>query len=253
MPSFRIWFDHPLQMTTLVLLLLTIGWVEDLCHFRRPRSTNHYRPRLCIVHGEDLSQCESRRRKQKKTAPRPLPPKRKRALTNPHQLKQWQRIASQSPCRLLTKLPIELRQMIYTCVLKGSTTTLHIVQKANWSPSGQRHIDVHYERHLGFWAGVRSPYDSPFNEPPRQFWFMKSGSGHINPSRLRGSQCMAYGNSLPLLLTCRQIYAEGIDMLYSSHMFSFSEPRLLNVFASTILPQRLHTIRKLHVERSIPY
>lgn len=42
-------------------------------------------------------------------------------------------------------------------------------------------------------------------------------------------------------------------MLYSSHMFSFSEPRLLNVFASTILPQRLHTIRKLHVERSIPY
>ncbi|KAH8671918.1 hypothetical protein BGZ60DRAFT_430356 [Tricladium varicosporioides] len=52
---------------------------------------------------------------------------------------------------------------------------------------------------------------------------------------------------LALLTTCRMIYREAIDVLYSRHQFYFRH--LLNFidFARTVLPQRLNSIRSVHL------
>ena len=49
----------------------------------------------------------------------------------------------------------------------------------------------------------------------------------------------------PLLLACRRIYSEAIDLLYESNRFSFISSDTLIHLSLTILPQRLNVIRKL--------
>ena len=53
---------------------------------------------------------------------------------------------------------------------------------------------------------------------------------------------------LSLPLTCRQIYHETIDLLYSSNTFAFDDPHVLvNLATCCLPPQRLHAIRSLEV------
>ncbi|KAJ9311343.1 hypothetical protein DTO271D3_8413 [Paecilomyces variotii] len=53
---------------------------------------------------------------------------------------------------------------------------------------------------------------------------------------------------LALPMSCRRIYSETIDLLYSHNTFFFNDFDTILWFVSTILPQRLAAIRTLHVE-----
>ncbi|RWA06178.1 hypothetical protein EKO27_g8925 [Xylaria grammica] len=61
---------------------------------------------------------------------------------------------------------------------------------------------------------------------------------------------------LPLLTTCRKIYTEGINILYSTNTFRFplpapsrgalhAQPKLIEDFSATLLPQRLEQITRV--------
>lgn len=52
---------------------------------------------------------------------------------------------------------------------------------------------------------------------------------------------------IPLLLACRRIYSEAIDLIYESNRFSFISSDALIHLSLKILPQRLNVIRKLHL------
>jgi hypothetical protein len=45
--------------------------------------------------------------------------------------------------------------------------------------------------------------------------------------------------NLGLLQTCRQIYTEAVDLLYSENTFDFATAESFNSFAKTVLPRRL--------------
>ncbi|KAI9845111.1 MAG: hypothetical protein M1838_001900 [Thelocarpon superellum] len=50
---------------------------------------------------------------------------------------------------------------------------------------------------------------------------------------------------LSLLLTCRRVYAEAIDLLYASNQFELGNPDCLERLPRLLLPQRMHAIRRL--------
>lgn len=55
-------------------------------------------------------------------------------------------------------------------------------------------------------------------------------------------------NVLPLLLTCRTIYSESINFLYSSWTFDFRHLDAVLKLAFSVLPQRLNAITSLHLD-----
>ena len=213
----------------------------------------NFGPRWCGTHSQIIFDCEYDRLQQKRAQPKVLPKKRKRALTNPLELHRWQLQAFQHEAMLLQRLPVELRRSIWLEVLNGSTTTLHVVHKSHIERIKNIDYRVSLPR-LGCWQCTLIPHISSVHEyfPPFKHAPSCSGSLSGGHSRTLGPAA-PYGNYLPLLLTCRQIYTESIDLLYSSHVFSFADTGMLNVIASTILPQRLKSIRKLHLERALPH
>jgi hypothetical protein len=58
----------------------------------------------------------------------------------------------------------------------------------------------------------------------------------------------SHGNIVPFLQTCRQIYSEAIEYLYSTNTFSFSDLDSLRYFSCTVLPSRFAAVRKLDLE-----
>lgn len=57
-----------------------------------------------------------------------------------------------------------------------------------------------------------------------------------------------YPKYLNFLLTCRQIYSEAIDLLYSSNTFEIPDPRILIFFHDyCILPKRWNRIQHLYI------
>ncbi len=52
---------------------------------------------------------------------------------------------------------------------------------------------------------------------------------------------------LGLLRTCRQIYREGIGLLYAANVFDVNHPQTLLFLSRTIRPYRLATIRSLQI------
>lgn len=59
---------------------------------------------------------------------------------------------------------------------------------------------------------------------------------------------------LPLLVTCRRIYSEAIDSLYSANTFDFWANRVAFRFLKTMIPpQRLHCIRRFRWDMQLPH
>lgn len=58
-------------------------------------------------------------------------------------------------------------------------------------------------------------------------------------------------------MTCRQVYSEAVDLLYSSNTFVLRDFHTLETFAKSVPPQRLNAIRNLDINYSpvdsIPY
>lgn len=121
----------------------------------------------------------------------------------------------QAQSSLLTKLPAEVRQMIWKEALGGQV--LHIVRKKK-----------NKVRHK-----VRTR--------PVFIWDFKEldlyGEDRI----------LANWSLVSLLLTCRQVYNETIDILYMANTFHIEHPWTFLFLYEIVLPHRWESIRKLEL------
>ena len=129
----------------------------------------------------------------KKEAPRPLPSKRKRVLTLPLSRRAIigltrQGINAQNQAFLFQRLPLEVREMIYSYALTSSTHVLHIFRRAD------RRLG-HYRRKL---------------EVPTSYKQYQASRGLSTHQSATGAWVTAsprrdtMSDLLPLLLTCRR-------------------------------------------------
>lgn len=139
----------------------------------------------------------------------------------------------QSQCGFLSKLPLDVRMLIYDLVLGGST--IHV-------SAGDNHSRIYH--------------------------FICRVPDRITQSQIHG-QCLQLTNQrpssaprenypeatglLPLLVTCRQIYSEAISTLYSSNRFEFTQIHTAFRFLARMIPQpRLPAIRHLVLKMAVP-
>ncbi|KAI4122487.1 MAG: hypothetical protein LQ341_007299 [Variospora aurantia] len=153
-------------------------------------------------------------------APQPLPAHRARRLSILPTSK------SQTQSAFLTRLPLEVRQDIYTYVL-GSNLT-HIVCKQ------------------GRLAHVRCKHTQEMDHQ-RLCRTAAIGTCHDETSMLASTS----NGNIALLGSCSQIYNEATDLLYSSNTFDFDHQDLFLFFARSILPSRLASIRCLHLNLKV--
>ena len=163
---------------------------------------------------------------------RPLPQKRKRRLSDVKppapstssflKLKDPRAqpaIPSTPPCTFLTKLPLEIRLHIYEYVLGGNL--LHLVQL----PRRVAHGRCRCEKPSDPLRNCRPALRTPLNP-----WLGRVSNGNV-----------------ALLMTCRQIYRESIEVLYARNAFDVNDLTTFVFFARSILPQRLASITTLHI------
>ncbi|GAB7364060.1 hypothetical protein MBLNU230_g4614t1 [Neophaeotheca triangularis] len=176
-------------------------------------------------------------------------PRRQRALTGPldpsedsfmHRLQVFmatesaQHTSSQPHCAFLTKLPLEIRLIIYEMVLggmafhlQGTESRARILHNVCRVPGRINEPQVHGDCHI---ATTQRPSSAPRDD-------YETATG-----------------LLPLLVTCRVIYSEAIETLYGSNAFEFTQNwaafRFLKI---TIPPQRLHCIRHFRLYFRLPH
>ena len=122
-------------------------------------------------------------------------------------------------CMFLQQLPLELRLIIYSYVIGNDKIRLITVPwKVVAAPDIEGNVSMTHEHITAFHS--RRP-----DKRPR-----------------------FYGNAL--LQTCRQIYQEAVDVLYSTNTFILLDFPTFDTFAKSILPQRLNAIRSLQIRYS---
>lgn len=176
------------------------------------------------------------------------PPKRHRTLTGPLDVTQdsfWHRLQALSMTEpdqsnylqpqscFVSKLPLDIRLIIYELVLGGMT--LHMT--TNESKSRvlchvcKRPEHIGDEDHYACFARA----DRRPSSAPREDYLQASGF-------------------LPLLLTCRRVYSEAVETLYSANTFEFWENRVAFRFLKQMIPpQRLRCIRRFRWDMQIPH
>jgi hypothetical protein len=134
---------------------------------------------------------------------------------------------------LLSKLPLDVRVMIYDLVLGGST--IHVSAGDNHSriyhficqvPQRITESQIHGQCHQ---LTTKRPTTSPREQ-------------HAQATGL-----------LPLLVTCRKVYSEAINTLYSSNAFEFTQIHTAFRFLTRMIPQpRLPAIRHFVLKMAVP-
>ena len=181
------------------------------------------------------------------------PPRRQRTLTGPLDPSQdsfWHKLQIfssfepeqacylQEQCKFLSMLPLDVRMIIYDMVLGGMM--FHITKNNSDSNSRDFRIfsricqrpglfndNIHHEC---FDDSLRRPSSAPRRDYPQATGL------------------------LPLLVTCRRIYSEAIDTLYSANAFEFWENRVAFKFLKVVVPpQRLGCIRHFRWDFRIPH
>ncbi|KAG9236731.1 hypothetical protein BJ875DRAFT_210704 [Amylocarpus encephaloides] len=143
---------------------------------------------------------------------------RTRALTLPlpPETRNRQKTLDQSQCDLLNKLPSEVRQIIWKECLGGMTL----------------HIDIRDRRLRRF----------PCSSPDPKLCHESCWTWYPRPNAVPKRQLLA------LLLSCRQVYSEAIDLTYSSNTFDMIFPESIVYLPDLVLPQRLVAIRSIHLQ-----
>ncbi|KAL3419892.1 hypothetical protein PVAG01_08391 [Phlyctema vagabunda] len=176
----------------------------------------------------------------------PLPPRRKRALTLP--LPQsipgiargfrlhMQKTDDQTMAPFF-RLPKELRRLIYEEVLAGGARNrvIHILPKfgrfGHWRcrmQHGHTLCDPEGTQCLAAWLAYKTRIFHRFNAG---IFELKTDDG-----------------ILPFLMTCRAVYSEGIEVLYSRNVFHFYDPGDIRYFERKTLPQRLNSIHSIMLD-----
>ncbi|KAF2812495.1 uncharacterized protein BDZ99DRAFT_569164 [Mytilinidion resinicola] len=123
----------------------------------------------------------------------------------------------------LWKLPFELRTTIWKYALGGNY--IHILKKRG---------------RLGH-AYCPAEHPEEFARVDKCSYPLKDGFSVSTAFPFRTKP-------LGLISSCRQIYSETVDILYSHNTFSFDDLDALNWFGLTTLPRRRELITKLHFE-----
>jgi len=145
--------------------------------------------------------------------------KRKRSVSVDRTRGVWRKNAEyRSQSLFFTKLPAELRLQIYAIVL-----------------SEQKEVGLRFNR-----------------EELWDRWRIKAVSG-CNMEMLRTCKKMSVSSSLSGSLVKQKTYKryryrEAIPVLYSNNTFKFDNNKMLSIFTSTVLPQRLARIRNIVID-----
>ncbi|KAL9008651.1 MAG: hypothetical protein Q9173_006244 [Seirophora scorigena] len=196
-------------ITLLPFLAVCWGWEGVINRTKR----NHRERRTTR---QDAWAAERRRKELLENAPQPLPAHRARTLSVLPTSK------SQAQSAFLTRLPLEVRQEIYTYVI-GSNLA-HIVRKGR----KLAHVRCKHTQEMDLLRWCRTA---------------AIGTCHDNASMLASTS----NGNIALLRSCSQIYNEAISLLYSSNTFDFDHQDLFLFFSRSILPSRLAAIRRLHL------
>lgn len=185
----------------------------------------------------DYSLRQRRAQRCRNQTARPLPRTRPRALTFPlpekkglHFVRPKTYSQVQSP---FFRLPSELRLMIYQEVFANGT--VHIVpmdrRLGSFLCTCPTSSDMLWSSQHACWNRQHTRKDHPTYGMPSLYSDRDTGI-----------------NVLPLLLTCRTIYSECINFLYSNWTFDFRHLDAVLKLAFSILPQRLNAITSLHLD-----
>lgn len=181
------------------------------------------------------------------------PPRRQRTLTGPldpsqdsfwHKLQIFSSIEPeqasylQEQCKFLSMLPLDIRIIIYDMVLGGMI--FHIGKNNNDSNSRDFRILSHLCKQPE--RIDNDNHSQCFDSSPRR------------PSSAPRRDYPQATGLLPLLVTCRRIYSEAIETLYSANAFEFWENRVAFKFLKVLVPpQRLGCIRHFRWHFRIPH
>lgn len=120
-------------------------------------------------------------------------------------------------------LPTELRLQIYSLVLGNRNIHLGLeTEDDNRLSPYLRHYHCKYGR------------QDLFIDPWHNCWFPRGGRPKDPVQKILG-----------LLLTCRLIYSEAIDLLYSANTFQLENLHLVKHLHTLVLPQRLQAMQRL--------
>lgn len=175
-------------------------------------------------------------------------PRRQRRLTGPLDATQhslWHRLqilsslepeqqtTDQTQSSFLTKLPYDIRLMIYDMVLGGNVLHLNAQnQKAR--------ILHHVCKHPKEIDNVGMHQDC-------------SGIMTVRPSAAPREDYPEATGLLPLLVTCRRVYSEAINTLYSANTFEFTQNFAAFTFLKFMLPaQRMASFRHFRLHLRVP-
>ena len=117
---------------------------------------------------------------------------------------------------LLQKLPIELRLLVYSHVIGNDRFRLITIP---WKVVAALDIDGN----------------------------LSMNHEHFKLTNLIFRTTPLPSNGNALLMSCRQVYSEAVDLLYSSNTFVLHDFHTLETFAKSVPPQRLNAIRKLEI------
>jgi len=164
-------------------------------------------------------------------APPPLPAQRKRTLTLPFppsnsssrsQRRQW--TSEQAHCCFFQILPYDVRRIIYEYILADET--FHIIRLRK----KLRH--------------VRCTKDQKSVSDGKTCWGMSTVDGTL----IKDLEKKLLGRGLlDILRTCRLVYTEAIDVLYSKNTFDVNGPETMISLSQTLLAHRLDAIRSLQL------
>ncbi|KAF2193748.1 hypothetical protein K469DRAFT_745230 [Zopfia rhizophila CBS 207.26] len=208
---------------------------------------------------------ERRKKREERNLVKPLPAKRPRALTLGGD-EMEKTLETEAMLRTdaveMNRPPTEAEKK------KGQKKSRHLVQ----SETVVRQTTVDQLSKCDFWK-------LPF-EIREQIWKYAVGGHHIHilkrKGRLGNAYCPATDSTDPdrrdfcclpkdengftvptawprdtrplgLMMSCRQIYSETINFLYSHNTFSFDDFNVLIIFTSNILPHRLKLVSSIHI------
>ncbi|KFY41525.1 hypothetical protein V494_02948 [Pseudogymnoascus sp. VKM F-4513 (FW-928)] len=147
---------------------------------------------------------------------------------------------------LIRKLPVELRRRIYYEVL--GHRKVHLLFE--FAPRKYRKSRTNKKEILEWrWWHCICTWDQTEDDGLRGIWFDRCKDGGVMSGRPGPPKGMMGKLKLDfaILLTCRQVYSEAIDILYSSTIFDFGTRQLLCDFPSLVLPQRFALISAIEM------
>ena len=206
-------------------------------------------PLACLCEGiQNLCTCPNRvkgPRHQKRSheidTPIPLPRRRPRSLTQPSSMSPLlnkctsRKPAARQQTLFLVALPPEIRLLIYQFLFDAP---IHIYRRKHRQRLG--HLRCH-----GKCSRRPREGDAEWTIP---CWVLPNERAHLLFLRLElNGNRLFEKNMLPILLTCQDIYRETTPLLYSTPLFAMQYTTTLMDLASTTLPHRWNTIRKMQL------